>query len=71
MDPNDRFHLGKGGLQVFNDRVDINAAFEVPPGPKYHVYLMQDNEVTCTNQVNPNRFISLGRLCHFTGTQSY
>ena len=69
--PNNKFKWGKGGLMAYADRVEIDAAFEVPPGPKYQVYLMQDAAITSNDQVDPNKFISLGRLRHFKGAQSY
>jgi len=69
--PDNKFKWGKGGLKLYSDRVEIDAGFEVPPGPKYRVFLMVDAKVTSDNQVDPNKFISLGRLRHFKGAQSY
>lgn len=69
-DPADTLHWGKGSLNAYADRVEINADFEVPLGPKYHVYLMRSAEIKSPDDVSIGSLIDLGRLRHFKGAQT-
>ena len=70
-DPSDPIHYGKGAVTVYSDLVHIEADFEVGPGPKYHVYLVPDGNVTPDTDVPNTMFVDLGRLKAFEGSQNY
>lgn len=70
-DPSDPIHYGSGGVEVFEDLVFLGEDFAVGPGPKYHVYLVPDAEVTPTTRVEATMFVDLGRLRAFEGGQRY
>jgi hypothetical protein len=67
----DPIHYGKGSVTVYRDVVHIGGDFEVGPGPKYHVYLVADASVTTKTDVPKTRFVDLGRLRAFKGSQNY
>ena len=69
--PSDPIHWGKGNVKVYPDLVYLEADFEVGPGPKYHVYLVPEAEVTPSTAVEKTMFIDLGRLKAFKGSQNY
>jgi hypothetical protein len=69
--PRDAVHHGKGSVAVFHRLVRLEGDFEVGPGPKYHVYLVPDAEVTPATKVPETRFVDLGRLRAFKGSQNY
>ena len=69
--PSDPIHYGKGGVTVYQDLVHIERDFEVGPGPKYHVYLVAEANVTPRSDVAKSRFVDLGRLKAFKGSQNY
>ena len=70
-DPTDSLHRGKGKLTAYADRIEIDEAFEVPLGPKYHVYLMKGAEIRGNDDISIGSLIDLGRLRHFKGAQTY
>lgn len=70
-DPSDKVHWGRGGVSVFSDLVHLEANFEVGPGPKYHVYLVPDADITPSFPVDETMFVDLGRLKAFSGGQNY
>jgi hypothetical protein len=49
--PSDPVHYGKGSVKVYRDVLHLGADFEVGPGPKFHVYLVPDAEVTPSTEV--------------------
>ncbi len=69
--PSDPVHYGRGGVTVYDDLLHIEADFEVGPGPKYHVYLVPEGEVTPDTAVEETMFVDLGRLKSFAGSQNY
>ncbi|HEX6007700.1 MAG TPA: DM13 domain-containing protein [Burkholderiales bacterium] len=69
--PSDPIHYGKGQVKAFEDLVYLEADFEVGPGPKYHVYLVPERNVTPSTDVARTMFIDLGRLKAFKGSQNY
>jgi hypothetical protein len=69
--PSDPLHWGKGGVKVYRDLVHLEPDFEVGPGPKYHVYLVPEAEVTPGTAVERTMFVDLGRLKAFKGSQNY
>ena len=70
-DPTDPIHYGRGAVTVYDDVVQLEADFEVGPGPKYHVYLVPLADVTPSTAVEDTMFVDLGRLKAFTGSQVY
>ncbi len=69
--PSDPIHYGKGNALVYRDLVHLEADFEVGPGPKYHVYLVPEENVTPDTEVAKSMFVDLGRLRAFRGSQNY
>jgi hypothetical protein len=69
--PSDPIHHGKGGVTVYADLLHLESDFEVGPGPKYHVYLVPDRNVTPSTAVARTMFVDLGRLRAFKGSQNY
>ena len=70
-DPSDPIHRGRGTATLFADLVRLEADFVVGPGPKFHVYLVPDAEVTPDTNVEETMFVDLGRLKAFSGSQNY
>ncbi len=69
--PSDPIHYGKGRVSVYRDVLRLEADFEVGPGPKFHVYLVPEADVTTSTRVAQTRFVDLGRLKAFKGSQNY
>jgi Electron transfer DM13 len=69
--PSDPIHHGKGGVTVYADLLHLESDFEVGPGPKFHVYLVPDKNVTPATEVARTMFVDLGRLRAFKGSQNY
>ena len=67
----DPLHYGKGRVTVYSDVLHLEPDFEVGPGPKFHVYLVPEENVTPDTQVQDLMFVDLGRLKAFTGSQNY
>lgn len=69
--PSDPIHYGKGAVTVYENLVHLEAGFEVGPGPKFHVYLVPEKNVTPSTNVARTMYIDLGRLRAFKGSQNY
>jgi hypothetical protein len=69
--PSDPIHHGRGKLTVYKDLVHLESDFEVGPGPKFHVYLVPEKNVTPDTDVAKTMFVDLGRLKAFKGSQNY
>jgi hypothetical protein len=69
--PSDPIHYGKGDVTVYRDLVHLEASFEVGPGPKFHVYLVPEADITTDTDVAATMFVDLGRLRAFKGSQNY
>jgi hypothetical protein len=69
--PRDPIHFGKGKLTVYDDLVHLDGDFEVGPGPKFHVYLVPEQNVIPSTNVAKTMFVDLGRLKAFKGSQNY
>ena len=69
--PADPVHYGRGAATVYADLVRLEADFEVGPGPKFHVYLVPEADITAETNVETTRFVDLGRLKAFSGSQNY
>jgi hypothetical protein len=70
-DPADPIHYGSGKVTVYDDLLHLEPDFKVGPGPKYHVYLVPEADVTPETRVQDTMFVDLGRLKAFTGSQNY
>ncbi|MGH8637225.1 MAG: DM13 domain-containing protein, partial [Burkholderiales bacterium] len=69
--PSDPIHYGKGSVSVYRDLLRLESDFEVGPGPKFHVYLVPEATVTTSTPVAQTKFVDLGRLKAFKGSQNY
>ena len=69
--PRDPIHYGRGTATLYRDLVRLEADFEVGPGPKFHVYLVPEADVTPDTDVEATMFVDLGRLKAFSGSQNY
>jgi hypothetical protein len=69
--PSDPIHYGKGRVTVYEGLLHLEPDFEVGPGPKFHVYLVPERNVTPATRVASTMFVDLGRLKAFKGSQNY
>lgn len=69
--PSDPIHYGKGRVTVYRDLVHLERNFEVGPGPKFHVYLVPEKNVTPDTDAARTMYVDLGRLKAFKGGQNY
>lgn len=69
--PMDFIHWGKGPVSVYGDLVHIAEGFEVGPGPRYHVYLVDKKVIKNSADVESSKIVDLGRLKAFRGSQNY
>jgi electron transfer DM13 len=69
--PSDPIHYGKGRVTIYEGLLHLESDFEVGPGPKFHVYLVPDKEVSPSTNVARTMFVDLGRLKAFKGSQNY
>ena len=73
MDP---AHYGSGQMTIYEEPngvmvVFLHEDFEVGPGPRFHIYLVDHGEVrTRSNFLDANK-VDLGRLRNFRGSQVY
>jgi electron transfer DM13 len=69
--PSDPIHYGRGKVSVFQDLLHLESDFEVGPGPKFHVYLVPEQNVVPSTNVARSMYVDLGRLKAFKGSQNY
>ena len=69
--PRDPIHYGSGTVTVYRDLVRLETDFRVGPGPKYHVYLVPERGITPQTAVPTTKYVDLGRLKAFSGSQNY
>ena len=69
--PSDPVHYGRGKVIVFEDLLHLEDDFEVGPGPKFHVYLVPEGNITPDTRVQDSMYVDLGRLKAFAGSQNY
>jgi Electron transfer DM13 len=67
----DPLHYGKGGVMLYKRTVFLEPDFEVGPGPDYHVYLVAKAKVRNASEVDGAKFVDLGKLRSFKGSQKY
>ncbi len=74
--PSDPVHWGKGRVTLYErkegDRlVHFENDFEVGPGPRFHVYVVDRAEVRSNTDFLASKATDLGRLRSFRGSQNY
>lgn len=69
--PSDPLHFGGGSVTIYDDLLHLESDFRVGPGPKFHVYLVPEADITPDTRVQDTMFVDLGRLKAFTGSQNY
>ena len=69
--PSDPIHYGKGRVTVYEGLLHLEPDFEVGPGPAFHVYLVPEQEVVPSTNVERSMYVDLGRLKAFKGSQNY
>jgi hypothetical protein len=69
--PSDPIHWGRGKVSVYERTVYLEPDFEVGPGPAYHVYLVPNAGVRNEAGVKDAKFVDLGGLRSFKGSQRY
>lgn len=69
--PSDPVHYGKGRVSVYPKVLHLETDFEVGPGPKFHVYLVTEADITPDTRVQDTMYVDLGRLKAFKGSQNY
>jgi hypothetical protein len=76
VNTSDPIHWGKGSTTVYREGeagavVFLHDDFEVGPGPRFHVYLVDHANVKGGDDFEGSRHIDLGRLRAFKGSQVY
>lgn len=76
VNTSDPVHWGKGGVRVYREgagrsAVHLQDDFEVGPGPRFHVYLVDHPMVDGADDFRGSAKIDLGRLRAFKGSQIY
>lgn len=69
--PSDPIHYGRGGVTIYDGVLHLGGDFEVGPGPKFHVYLVPDQNITPDTAVAKTMYVDLGRLKAFKGSQNF
>jgi len=69
--PADPVHYGKGRVTLYEGLLRLESDFEVGPGPKFHVYLVPEREVLPSTRVAQTKYVDLGRLKAFKGSQNF
>ena len=76
VDPADPVHWGKGLVSLYREPADrsvvhLHDDFEVGPGPRFHVYLVDRAVVASGADFRHSDKLDLGRLRAFKGSQVY
>ena len=69
--PSDPVHWGRGKVTVYEKTVFLEPDFEVGPGPAFRVYLVPKASIRKEADVKAAKFIDLGGLRSFKGSQRY
>ena len=72
----DPIHWGKGKVKIYQSDDGVNVVFlekdfEVGPGPRYHIYLADSNNIRNGDDFRSAKTLDLGRLRAFRGSQVY
>ena len=76
VNPSDPVHWGAGKVSLYDEGgaraiVHLQDDFEVGPGPRFHVYLVDHPMVASGDDFTASTKIDLGRLRAFKGSQVY
>lgn len=76
VNPADPVHWGAGHVTLYREGADgavvhLQDDFEVGPGPRFHVYLVDRAEVASNDDFRSSDALDLGRLRAFKGSQVY
>ena len=76
VNPSDPIHWGRGSVTLYREAGDrsvvhLHDNFEVGPGPRFHVYLVDHAMVDSGEAFTASDKIDLGRLRAFKGSQIY
>lgn len=73
--PSDPAHWGKGDVSIYEGEdlleVFLESDFEVGPGPAYHVYLSNGNNIRKNDDFYNASNTDIGQLKSFSGSQIY
>lgn len=69
--PSDPVHYGKGKVSIYERTLFLHDDFEVGPGPKFHVYLVPQDNIRSSSDLGDAMYVDLGRLRAFKGSQKY
>jgi hypothetical protein len=72
----DPIHWGQGGVSLYREGPDqtlvhLESDFEVGPGPRFHVYLVDSEDLLTDEGFVAAEKVDLGRLRAFMGSQVY
>lgn len=76
VNKSDPIHWGTGTTSIYRDGdseslVFLHEDFQVGPGPRFHVYLVDKPEVRSGKDFESSQRVDLGRLHAFKGSQIY
>ena len=76
VDPADPVHWGTGHVTIYGGDagrrlLHLESDFEVGPGPRFHVYLVDRAEIGSGADFKASQVVDLGRLKAFKGSQNY
>lgn len=73
--PKDFIHYGQGSVSVYKDKhqyeIILNKDFKVGPGPAFHVFLSDANNIKTNAAFKNSKNYDLGSLKSFQGSQIY
>ena len=76
VNPKDPVHFGSGQVTTYREPsgspvIHLHENFEVGPGPRFHIYLVDHADVRSRNDFLNSNKVDLGRLRNFRGSQVY
>ena len=76
VNPSDPVHYGQGMVTLYAEEagrrvVHLHEDFEVGPGPRFHIYLVDQDEVDSEDAFEAAEKVDLGRLRAFKGSQIF
>ena len=76
VNTSDPVHWGRGGVTLYEGTDGVRLAFlerdfEVGPGPRFHVYLVDRAQVRSGDDFKSSEMVDLGPLRTFVGSQNY
>ena len=76
VNPKDPVHFGSGQVTTYREPngnlvIHLHEDFEVGPGPRFHIYLVDHADVRSRDDFRNSDKVDLGRLRNFRGSQVY